>query len=118
LGFKKRCLSISLIVPVPFSPWQLCITLKREIQFADALVSGLKGLGNSERFKIALAGEIKKLIGKNEVTAAAWLCTLLDNDELRRQIPRLPSMLDHQIKVAAKLKKIGARAVFVNGKSV
>lgn len=97
---------------------QLCTALKREVQFADALVSGLKGLCNSDRFKIGLAGEIKKLL-KTEPTAAAWLCTLLDDDELRRQIPDLPSMLAHQMKVAEKAKKIpGVREVFVNGKPI
>jgi hypothetical protein len=98
---------------------QLCTTLKREVQFADALASGLKALCNSERFKIALAAEIKKLLSAGEPTAASWLCTLLDDDELRRQIPKLPSILAHQLKIAAKMKKIpGVRQVFVNGKLV
>ena len=97
---------------------RLCTILKRENQFAEAVASGLKGLCNSERFKIALKGEVKKLLKANEVLAAAWLCTLLDDAELRRALPQLPTIIESHLKDAKKLKAEGYRHVYFNGKPV
>jgi hypothetical protein len=43
------------------------------------------------------------LAGRAIVTAAAWLCTLLDDDEVRRELPQLPAVIEFHSKLAKKL---------------
>jgi transcriptional regulator with XRE-family HTH domain len=98
---------------------KIAVQMKRESQFADSLAVAIKGLCMSPRLKIAVVAEIKKLIADKEFTAASWLCNVIEDDELRKKIPVLPSMLEHQQKFVAKLKeKFPGAGIIVNGEAI
>ena len=97
---------------------QLCVMFKRETQFAEGLAVCIKGLCVAPQFKNAVIREIKKLITDKKFAAADWLCELVEDDALRRQIPDLPGDLDNQFRLIQEAQKKGAPFVIANGNRI
>lgn len=97
---------------------RLCVMFKRETQFAKGLAVCIKGLCVAPQFKNAVIREIKKLITQKKFAAADWLCELVEDNDLRRQIPNLPGDLEHQFRLIQEAQKLGAPFVIANGNRI
>lgn len=97
---------------------RLCSMFKREAQFAEGLAFAIKGLCVAPQFKNAVVREIKTLIAQEKFAAADWLCGLIEDDKLRRQIPTLPGDQDSQFNLIQEAQRLGARSVIANGNEI
>jgi transcriptional regulator with XRE-family HTH domain len=91
---------------------EACVKLRREELFAHALEQAVKNLCVSVQLRHEIRNQIKKVIGlkqPEDITALVWLAGAIEDRDLTKDLPTLPTIGAHQKQVEKQLP--GVRTV-------
>jgi len=90
---------------------EACVKLRREELFAHALEQAVKNLCVSVQLKHEIRNQIKKVIGlkqPDDLTALVWLAGAIEDRDLTKDLPTLPTIVAHQKQVEKQLPGVRA----------
>lgn len=87
---------------------EACVKLQREELFAHALEQAVKNLCVSVQLRHEIRNRLKKAIGlkqAEDLTALVWLAVAIEESELIKDLPTLPSLVSFQKQIEEKYGK-------------